>query len=291
MVSAQALWGDPDDPGHDQPAHVPGYGPIPAWLARHLVREAPDETPEAAGTGGTGGTGGTAPATGARAATFLRRLWACPDTGALVALESRRRVFDGGLRRFLIARDQTCRTPYCDAPLRQVDHVRPYADGGPTTAGNGQGLCTRCNQTKEAPGWRVELAVDDVGLLGRPRGLTSFSAHPDAPPERVAPTVAAATRSAPASPHRVVITTPTGRTYLSTAPPVLSRPQRGQPAPSSAAGRACREDLLRTARRSRTRRELARAVRDVRCGRPRGRAARRLSPAERRLVGLLTLAA
>ena len=207
MVSAQALWGDPDDPGYDQPAHVPGYGPIPAWLARHLVREAPDETPEAAAGGGRAGRAGRRrpPVRGRR-----RSCGACgraPTPARSSRSSRRRRVFDGGLRRFLIARDQTCRTPYCDAPLRQVDHVRPYADGGPTTAGNGQGLCTRCNQTKEAPGWHAD-AVDVVDV--------AHAAAGDGSPT----TTASATR------HAVRVTTPTGRTYRSTAPPVLPMARR-----------------------------------------------------------------
>ena len=49
-----------------------------------------------------------------------------------------------------------CRTPWCDAPIRHSDHIQPYSTGGPTTLPNAQGLCARCNQTKEAAGWRSE---------------------------------------------------------------------------------------------------------------------------------------
>jgi 5-methylcytosine-specific restriction endonuclease McrA len=68
-------------------------------------------------------------------------------------MDSRRRHFDGQLRKFLIWRDQTCRSPWCDAPIRHIDHIVRVADGGETTAENGQGLCEACNQTKEAAGW------------------------------------------------------------------------------------------------------------------------------------------
>ncbi|WP_344222951.1 HNH endonuclease, partial [Lapillicoccus jejuensis] len=237
---------------------------IPAWLARHLVRGAPDAHPEV----------------GVRAATFLRRLWACPDTGALVALESRRRVFDGGLRRFLIARDQTCRTPYCDAPIRHGDHVTPHTDGGPTTAANGQGLCARCNQTKEAPGWHTQtLHPGQRGDHGRVGGR-----------DPSAGALVAGGSLAPPTLHEVLITTPTALTYRSTAPSVLSRPSSRR-ATSRSSRRSNRRDLVRAAGRSRTRRQLAHAVHDLRAGRPEGRAVRRLSRVERRLVELLALAA
>jgi hypothetical protein len=70
-------------------------------------------------------------------------------------MESRARRFPKGLAAFLTARDQTCRTPYCDAPIRHLDHALPHHRGGATSAANGLGLCERCNYTKETPGWQV----------------------------------------------------------------------------------------------------------------------------------------
>ena len=68
-------------------------------------------------------------------------------------MDSRARIFPPGLRRYIQARDDTCRTPYCDAPIRHLDHIVPWHDGGETTAANGAGLCEACNHTKETPGW------------------------------------------------------------------------------------------------------------------------------------------
>jgi hypothetical protein len=113
--------------GSHESAHLDSYGPIPATLARDLVRTADK--------------------------AWVRRLFTRPDTGELVAMETRRRLFDGPLRRFLILRDQTCRNSWCDAPIRHADHITRAADGGETTADNGQGLCEGCNQAKERPGW------------------------------------------------------------------------------------------------------------------------------------------
>ncbi|MFI7589550.1 DUF222 domain-containing protein [Spongisporangium articulatum] len=120
VISDQALTG-----ACDEPAHVHGYGPIPAPLARALA-DPPDQ----------------------HVVRQVRRLWSSPETGELVQMEARSRQFPAGLRRFIVARDQYCRTPWCDAPIRQIDHVLPYADGGPTSAANGQGLCQWCNLAK-----------------------------------------------------------------------------------------------------------------------------------------------
>ena len=115
----------------------------------------------------------------------LRRLYASPKSGALIALESQNRVFPRGLATFIELRDQRCRTPYCDAPVRHRDHAIPHRRGRPTTAENGLGLCEQCNYVKEAAGWQVSAdAVEG---------------------ER----------------HAARVTTPTGACYHSTAPPVL----------------------------------------------------------------------
>lgn len=172
-------------------ARFEGFGPIPAPLARDLVRGAPGNDTEDASTTGT------APAEGAgqhgagtddlaeTARIFLRRLYADPVTGVLCGQDARRRLFSGALRRFLVARDQVCRTPWCDAPIRHVDHVLPFAKGGTTTEDNGDGLCAACNYEKEAPGFRHVTIHSRKGK------------------------------------HTVRVATPTGHSYESNAPPVL----------------------------------------------------------------------
>ncbi|WP_422749999.1 HNH endonuclease [Mycobacterium sp. WMMD1722] len=145
----------------ERPAHMQGYGPIPAGTARRLIKEA---------------------AEGGRAS--LRRLYAQPTSGALVAMESRARIFPKGLSTFIDLRDQRCRTPYCDAPIRHHDHATPYAKGGKTTLLNGLGECERCNYHKEAPGWEVNtVEVDGVHIAAftTPTGQRHISTAPDAP--------------------------------------------------------------------------------------------------------------
>ena len=163
----------------DTPAQVPCYGSVPARWARSLVQ------------------GGDSTDAEARA-VWVRRLYTHPVDGSLVALDSTRRTFTGGLRRFVLARDAgTCRTPWCDAPARHVDHVEEHAGGGPTSVDNAQGLCVRCNHTKQLPRWSARSVVPPPG----------------------------------AGSHVVLTTTPTGHTYASHAPPLLP----GLPyAPSSA---------------------------------------------------------
>lgn len=143
--------------GDDEPAHLVGHGTVPAGWARDLLRRT-------------------------EADVWLRRLHADPSTGRILGGDRRARLFRGALREVLVARDQRCRTPWCDAPIRHVDHVRRHAEGGETTFEGGQGLCERCNLAKEAPGWRARAA------------------------------------SPPAARHLVTTTTPTGHVYHSRAP-------------------------------------------------------------------------
>lgn len=88
-----------------------------------------------------------------------------------------------------MTRDGTCRTPWCNAAIRHADHIHPYAQGGPTTDTNGDGLCIRCNLTRNLPGFRAHVTDP---------GPTAGSDQP----------------------HTIALTTPTGHTYISTAPPV-----------------------------------------------------------------------
>lgn len=127
--------------GGDDPAVLSGNIPLPAPLARGILARMP-----------------------ADAAVWIRRLYARPDTGELVAMDSRRRTFTPAMRRLLFARDaDTCRTPWCNAPARHADHITPAADGGPTTISNGQALSEDCNYTRSAPGWTGHR--DDAGHI------------------------------------------------------------------------------------------------------------------------------
>jgi uncharacterized protein DUF222/HNH endonuclease len=176
--------------GDSEPARLPGYGIVPAAWARAAVKDA------AARDGGAAAAeaahSADAPSGNVAFNVWLRRLYTAPGTGELTAMDSRARFFPAGLRRFIQARDDTCRTPYCDAPIRHHDHIVPWHHGGTTTHGNGAGLCEACNHSKEAPGWRA---------VPRPGPGEALRVR-----------------------HTIEIRTPTGHSYHSTAPPLPGTP-------------------------------------------------------------------
>ncbi|MBM9469066.1 HNH endonuclease [Nakamurella leprariae] len=142
--------------GDTEPAVIVGHGPIPASLARHLIRQAPESS-----------------------RVFVRRLFQDP-TGQLTHADPRRRRFAFLDRQFLIARDQTCRTPWCDAPIRHADHIQPHTDQGPTLLDNGQGLCARCNLTKDHDGWHTD-GTGAAAVIITPTGHEYRSVPPTPP--------------------------------------------------------------------------------------------------------------
>jgi hypothetical protein len=146
------------DPTSARTATIAGYGPLPGDLARDII-------------------------TTSAGRRWWRRLFTGP-TGQLVGGDPHRRRFDGWLGKLIALRDQHCRDPYCDAPIRHLDHIHRHTDAGTTTLANGRGVCARGNLVREMPGWQVTLVT----------GL-NYS-----------------------SPHRVQVTTPTGHQYLSQAP-------------------------------------------------------------------------
>jgi hypothetical protein len=151
-----------------EPARLTGYGIVPAGWARSMLSTGRRED-------------------GKELKVWLRRLFTAPGTGDLVAADSRARLFPAGMRRFIQARDDTCRTPYCDAPIRHIDHIIPWHSNGPTSLVNGSGLCEACNHTKELNGWRTRSST---------------------------------AQTSPGARHIVDIRTPTGHNYRSTAPPL-----------------------------------------------------------------------
>jgi hypothetical protein len=70
--------------------------------------------------------------------------------GRVIEVGARRRLFDGALRRAIEVRDRECYHPLCDVPAHrcQVDHVEPWAEGGPTTQANGRLACAFHNRLR-----------------------------------------------------------------------------------------------------------------------------------------------
>ncbi|MCZ2405098.1 DUF222 domain-containing protein [Paenarthrobacter sp. Z7-10] len=95
--------------GESEPAHLPGYGIIPAQHARDLLHTTPSTstTPGSAGNGSvgngsvgsssTGSAGGGSDDDDPALQLWLRRLYTTPGTGELVAMDSRSRFLPPGL--------------------------------------------------------------------------------------------------------------------------------------------------------------------------------------------------
>ena len=65
----------------------------------------------------------------------------------------RRRVFTGATRRAVQLRDRTCFHPYCDqaAEDSEIDHVKPWSEGGLTVEDNGRPACGFHNRERHRP--------------------------------------------------------------------------------------------------------------------------------------------
>jgi Domain of unknown function (DUF222)/HNH endonuclease len=128
----------------EQPAHLDGYGPITAALARRI---ATDQT-------------GT-----------WRRLLTDP-TGQL--LDNGRKTYrpPANLTHHIIARDQTCTFPGCRRPAKHcdLDHGEAWSDGGATTTDNISALCRRHHNAKHHAGWRVHRRRDGTPEWTSPTG-------------------------------------------------------------------------------------------------------------------------
>lgn len=162
-------WGE-QSRSTEEPALVGLGGAMPADVARELLADPEVEA-------------------------FFRRLITSPNGRDLVAMGSVSRIFPAGLRSMITLRDQHCRTPFCDAPIRTLDHINPHRDHGPTSYRNGQGYCLRCNLTKESEAYACWV-----------RGSPD-EGHPH--------------RDDSGLPHEVLIRTPSGQEAASLAPPIL----------------------------------------------------------------------
>ncbi|QHF25525.1 DUF222 domain-containing protein [Rathayibacter sp. VKM Ac-2804] len=122
----------------DAPADLDGYGPVPAAIARELIRTA---------------------------ASFTRVL-TDSDTGAVVSVGRTWRVPPAQMRLHLQLRDQTCRFPGCTrtASTSEADHTLEWRNGGETSLENLVMLCTSHHHVRHGEQWSYDR-VDDHGTL------------------------------------------------------------------------------------------------------------------------------
>lgn len=234
------------NPRYGDVAHIEGYGPVPAEAVREQLRAALQEPsdPEQDPFGPDGPV----------LRAVLRRLYTHPATGELVAVESEARAFPQKLGRFLTLRDSTCRGPFCDAPIRQHDHIIPRSQGGATSVDNGQDVCAHCNQKEHhlravrrtgETGHRVEwISHAGTRRVTAPTPLTTPETTKTRRPRHDQPQVPAPRPTTPTPPRETSreptsgATDPSGSTATpSTAsPPTASPPTNASPteSPSSA---------------------------------------------------------
>jgi hypothetical protein len=122
------------DANNHTPTELAGHGPLPADLARDILATS-------------------------KGRQWWRRLYASPVGGPLAGRDPHRRNFDGYLRKLIMWRDRECRDPYCEAPIRHIDRIQRYTDGGltiyPTDAGHANaatmsGKC-RAGRSRSSP--------------------------------------------------------------------------------------------------------------------------------------------
>jgi hypothetical protein len=127
-----------------QPAHLDGYGPITAAMARRLAAD---------------GSG-----------TWRRLL--TDENGQLVDYGRKTYRPPANLADHVIARDRTCTFPGCQRPARlcDLDHAEAWVTGGPTTSENVGPLCARHHNAKHNAGWRVEHRPGGIREWRSPTG-------------------------------------------------------------------------------------------------------------------------
>ena len=127
------------DPGSPLPAEIPGHGPIPMSTLASM-----------------------------RGRKRWRRL--LTSNGIVIGGDSKRRKFTRFLDMLIRARDRyRCTEPYCDAPIRQIDHIIRVEDGGDTEFWQGRGVCEFHNYVRELPNWtvaRTEAGVETTTPTG-----------------------------------------------------------------------------------------------------------------------------
>ncbi|MDQ4503214.1 DUF222 domain-containing protein, partial [Sinomonas sp. ASV322] len=177
-----------DAPGEGAPGEIVGYGPIDADAVRLLAAEA---------------------------ATWSR-LYVEPGTGTPLALGRRRYTPTPAMRRFLGARDRTCRFPGCDKPAAatEADHTREWSDGGATATDNLALLCPQHHRLKTLGHWEVRqigTANDTPGASTNAGAASTGAAPPDVPGT---PSARTTSQAASPPPGTLEWTAPSGRRYI-----------------------------------------------------------------------------
>ncbi|ROQ65059.1 uncharacterized protein DUF222 [Rathayibacter sp. PhB152] len=139
----------------DAPADLDGYGPVPAEIARELIRTA---------------------------ASFTRVL-TDPETGAVVSVGRTHRVPPPQMRLHLQLRDQTCRFAGCTRPAAtsEADHTLEWRNGGETSLENLVSLCTSHHHIRHGDQWTYVRHDDGTIVWTSPTGRRISNRPPPLP--------------------------------------------------------------------------------------------------------------
>ena len=144
-VDLLTLWSLNKNPGY-----LPGYGHIPAEMARQLAAD-PSST--------------------------WTRVITDPDNGQLLSVGRTKYRPPADLADYVRVRARTCQHPGCNQPAQFVDldHTQDWAKGGETTANDLRGYCRYHHLLKNEPGWQYEAGPDGATTITTPAGRTYTS--------------------------------------------------------------------------------------------------------------------
>jgi Domain of unknown function (DUF222)/HNH endonuclease len=139
----------------DNPAEIPGWGPVIADIARQVVSE-------------QGGAQWEVTVTD-------------PENGDVVYVGTTRRRPTAAQRRSVEVKAMTCVFPGCRIPARDsdLDHRQAWSESGPTHEDNLEPLCRHDHRLKHA-GWKLDKLVNGEYLWTSPLGL-KYTVDPRAP--------------------------------------------------------------------------------------------------------------
>ncbi len=112
--------------------------------------------------------------------TVLRRIITDPLSGQVLDLGRDRYRPTAGLGEFVRVRDRECRRPGCHRPAQacDLDHSVPWQHGGHTDADDLVSFCRRDHRLKDEPGWTYQLASDGTLTITTPTGRRYDSTPP-----------------------------------------------------------------------------------------------------------------
>ncbi|BDZ45609.1 HNH endonuclease signature motif containing protein [Naasia aerilata] len=124
---------------YGEPAMLAGYGPIDPETAAQLVGQSKG----------------------------LHRILTDPDTGVTVQFGRTRYRIPEELARYLRQRDGTCRFVGCNRPAERcdLDHTKPWEEGGCTDACNLACLCKGHHRLKHGTDWTIRQDPNESGEL------------------------------------------------------------------------------------------------------------------------------